>query len=149
MTTVIVLALVGTLISIVVGTLWYMPITPMGRLHMRYLGFDKLSPEEQKQKIEAAKPTMWKTYLGQMALSLLTSLSVVFIVSMSIKNGVPVVMALVFPFMNWLCFSVPAVGGTILWGNAESAIVWKKFISDVGCILVTIALVAGMTILFT
>ena len=46
-----------------------MPFTPMGRVHMQYLGFDKLSKEEQDKKIEEAKPHMRKSYLGQTLLS--------------------------------------------------------------------------------
>ena len=46
-TTLILLTLAGIVISIVIGTLWHGPNTPTGRLHMQYLGFDKLSPEEQ------------------------------------------------------------------------------------------------------
>jgi hypothetical protein len=147
--TIIVLALIGMIISIGIGTMWYMPSTPTGRLHMRYLGFDKLSPEEQKALIEKAKPTMWKTYLGQMILSLITSLAVVFIVSMSIQNGVPLSTALLFPAVNWLCFSVPAIGGQILWGNCDPKIAWQKFFSDTGCILVTVLIVGTVTAYFS
>jgi hypothetical protein len=131
-----------------IGTVWYMPNTPMGKLHMRNIGFDKLTPEEQAKKIADARPTMWKTYLGQMALSLLTSLSVVFIVTMSMQNGVPVAIALVFPFVNWLCFSVPAIGQQILWGNCDAAIAWRKFFSDTGCILVTVLVIGSITAFF-
>ena len=46
MVTTLVLVLAGVVISIVIGTFWYMPNTPTGKVHMRYLGFDKLSPEE-------------------------------------------------------------------------------------------------------
>ncbi len=148
MITTIVLVLVGVVLSVVVGTLWYMPNTPTGRLHMRYLGFDKLSPEEQKQKIEAAKPTMPKTYAAQMLLSALTSLAVVFIVSMSLKNGVTFPVALGFLLMNWVCFVVPAVGMQILWGNCERDIAWRKFFSDSFNILVTMLLIAVMVYLF-
>jgi hypothetical protein len=140
MTTILVLALIGTVISVIVGTLWYMPTTPTGKLHMKYLGFDALSKEEQNLIIERAKPTMWKTYLGQMVLSFLMSVSVVFVVVMSIQNGVPVAMALVFPLANWLCFTVPAVGGSILWGNCDRSIAWQKFFSDTGCTLVSVIL---------
>jgi hypothetical protein len=44
------LALGGMVIAVVVGTVWYMPQTPMGKLHMKYLGFDKLTSEEQKAR---------------------------------------------------------------------------------------------------
>jgi hypothetical protein len=148
MITTILLMLGGVVISVIIGTLWYMPNTPTGKLHMRYLGFDKLSPEEQKQKIDEAKPTMPKIYALQMVLSLLTSGAVVMIVSLSLKNGVTFMTALGFLFVNWLCFVVPSVGMQILWGNCERAIAWKKFASDSLNILVTMLLVATMVSLF-
>ncbi len=148
MITTILLMLGGVLISVVIGTLWYMPNTPTGKLHMRYLGFDTLSPEEQKQKIEAAKPTMPKIYALQMVLSLLTSGAVVMIVSLSLKNGVTFMMALGFLLVNWLCFVVPTVGMQILWGNCDRKIAWQKFASDSSNILVTMLLVATMVSLF-
>ncbi len=148
MTTIILLALAGTVIAIVVGTFWYSPMTPMGKLHMRYLGFDQLSPEAQAQKIAEAKPHMPKLYGAQMALSFLTAFFVVFVVTMSVQNGVPPMMAIAFPLMAWLCFTVPAVGGAILWSNCDRSIAWKKFTSDVLASLVTIVLVAFMAILF-
>jgi hypothetical protein len=144
----ILLVLAGVVISIVVGTLWHMPQSPMGRLHMRYLGFDKLSPEEQKQKIEEAKPTMPKVYGAQMLLSLLTSVAVVLIVTMSIKNGVTLAVALGFIVFNWLCFIVPTIGGHILWGNCEREIAWKKFFADAFHPLVTMLIIAFVTSLF-
>lgn len=148
MTTLLLLALLGVIISIIIGTLWHAPFSPMGRIHMRYLGFDKLSPEEQKQKIEEAKPGMYKTYIGQMILSMLTSSLVVFIVAMSLVNGMSFTMALGFIYINWLCFIVPTVGGNILWGNCEKSIAWKKFFADIGYSFVTLGVVAYVTSLF-
>ncbi len=147
MTTIILLSLLGSVIAAAIGTFWYSNATPMGKIHMRFLGFDKLSPEEQKQKIEEAKPTMWKLYLGQMALSFLMSFFVVFVVTTSIKNGLPLQQAIWFPVMAWLCFTLPAIGGAIIWGNCERAIAWKKFFSDTLSVLVTIlviGLIAGL-----
>jgi hypothetical protein len=148
MTTIILLSLAGVVISLIVGTVWYMPSTPMGRLHMRYLGFDKFSPEEQKRKMEEAKPMMWKLYGGQMLLSLLTSFAVVFIITMSVQNGLTFPAALGFIAFNWLAFMVPIVGGHIIWGNVDRAIAWKKFFADALYHLVTIVLVALFTSLF-
>lgn len=146
MVTLIVLTVVGAVIATIVGTFWYMPNTPMGKIHMRYLGFDKLSEEEKKRKMEEAKPQMPKLYAGQIALSLLTSFAVVFIVTMSIQNGVPKAMALGFVVLNWLCFMVPVVGSSILWSNCDRAIAWQKFFSDILSnlvIVLAIALVAS------
>ena len=45
--TLLILSLVGAVLYAVVGTLWYSNVTPMGKIHMQYLGFDKLSEEEK------------------------------------------------------------------------------------------------------
>jgi hypothetical protein len=70
MITVITIAIIGAIISAITGTLWYSGATPMGKLHMQYLGFDKLSQTEKDARIAAAKPTMWKMYTAQLVLSL-------------------------------------------------------------------------------
>jgi hypothetical protein len=140
--TMFLLSLFGTIISAIIGTIWYSDKTPMGRIHMQYLGFDTLSKEEQKKKIEEAKPKMMKMYLTQMGLSLLTTLAVTFIVTTSLKNGLPLIMALGFVAMNWLCFMVPIIGSNILWSNCDRKIAMKKFFSDIFANLVTILVIA-------
>lgn len=142
------LALLGVIIYVAIGTIWYSPISPMGRLHMRYLGFDKLSKSEQEAKIAEAKPTMPKIYAAQMLLSLLTSAFTVFVVITSIQNGVPASMALAFPFLGWLCFYVPATGTSILWGNCEREIAWQKFFSDILSSFVSVMLIALIATFF-
>lgn len=148
MITILLLAILGAVIAAVIGTFWYSMWTPMGKIHMKYLGFDKLSPEEQKKKIEEAKPTMWKTYLGQMILSFLTSFTVVFIVTMSLKNGMTLVGALGFVTLNWLAFVVPTIGSGILWGTCEQSIAWKKFFSDIFSNLVTLIVIGLLASFF-
>ena len=140
--TLFLLSLFGTIISAIIGTIWYSDKTPMGRIHMQYLGFDTLSKEEQKKKIEEAKPKMMKMYLTQMGLSLLTTLAVTFIVTTSLKNGLSLIMALGFVTMNWLCFMVPIIGSNILWSNCDRKIAMKKFFSDIFANLVTVLVVA-------
>jgi len=148
MITTILLALVGTVMAAVLGTLWYSNATPMGKIHMRYLGFDKLTEEEKKKKMEEGKTQMFRMYVAQMTLSFLTSLFVVFVVTESVQNGVSVAMAIGFPVFSWLCFVVPTVGTGILWSNCDRSIAWKKFFSDIFSNLATILLIALMTILF-
>jgi hypothetical protein len=148
MTTFILLAVAGTILSVIIGTLWYMPNTPTGRLHMRYLGFDKLSSEEQAIKIEEAKPTMPKIYGAQMLLSFITVIAVVGIVLMSMKNGVPREMAIGFVVINWFCFMVPVLGSQILWGPCEREIAWKKFWSDIFYNLAILLVVAVLASFF-
>lgn len=147
-TTILLLSLAGTVLATIVGTFWYSPMTPMGKIHMRYLGFDQLSPEEQKKKIEESKPKMAKLYAAQMLLSFMTSVAVVFILTMSVQNGVPFMMAVGFPVFIWLCFMVPITGSALLWSNCDRAIVWQKFFSDILSNLVIILLIAGMVSFF-
>lgn len=148
MLTLLFVSLLGAILSIALGTFWYSEVTPMGRLHMKYLGFDKLSAEEKKKLIEQAKPTMWKTYLAQTGLSLLTSFAVVFITIVSIRNGLPFTIALGFVVMNWLCFMVPVVGSATLWGNVDRKIALKKFLFDILSNLVTVLIIAIMASFF-
>ncbi len=148
MTTTIVLSLIGAVIAAVVGTFWYSNATPMGKIHMKYLGFDKLSEEEKKRKMEEAKPMMWKMYGAQMALSFLTAFFVVFVVRLSVQNGVTVLMAVSYPVLAWLCFVVPTIGSGVLWSNCDPKIAWKKFFSDIFSNLVTILLIALLASFF-
>lgn len=146
--TILLLSLAGVIISIVVGTLWYSPNTPMGKAHMRFLGFDRLTPAEQQQKIAEAKPKMLKIYAAQMLLSFLTSAATVFIVLMSMQNGVAPSYAFGFVVFNWLCFMVPVVGGQLLWANVEASVAWRKFFSDISNHLVNILLIALLATFF-
>lgn len=148
MLTSVLLSIAGAVIAAVVGTLWYSNSTPMGKIHMRYLGFDKLSPEEQKRKIAEAKPMMAKMYAAQLTLSLLTAGATVFIVTESVHNGLSFLMALGFVVFNWLCFMVPTIGQGILWSNCDPKIAWQKFFSDSSSNLVTLLLIACLTKLF-
>lgn len=142
------LAIVGTVIAIAIGSFWYSPATPMGRLHMKAMGFDKLSPEEQKKKMEEAKPHMMNMYLTQMLFSFITAFAVVFIVTESMRNGLPLSAALGFVAVNWFCFVVPTIGSGTLWSTTcESQVAWKKFASEIASNLVTMlltGLVAGV-----
>ncbi len=142
MTTIILLGILGAVITAVVGTLWYSDTTPMGKLQLRALGFDRLTPDERAARIAAAKPRMVKQYFGQFALAFLTACAASFIVIMSMQNGVPFSMALCFVVVNWLCFMVPIIGQNILWGNVDRSLAWKKFFSEISSNLVTLLIIA-------
>lgn len=142
MGTIALIAVLGMVISVIVGTFWYNPLTPMGKWHMQYLGFDKLSKAEQKKLIEEAKPKMWKTYSAQMALSLLTSFFIALVTSYSVQNGAPASSVFYYLPMIWLCFTVPMIGQNILWGTSEGALAWKRFFSDSLSNLVSFMIIA-------
>lgn len=145
---IIILSIVGAVIAAIVGTFWYSNATPMGKLHMRYMGFDKLSEDEKKKKMAEGKAMMGRMYAAQLILSFLTAFWVVFVVTESVQNGLPLWLAVAFPVFSWLCFIVPMVGTNILWSNCDRSIAWKKFFSDIFENLVTILLIAFMTSFF-
>lgn len=142
MTTIILLSLLGAVLSAVIGTFWYSPFTPMGRLHMTYIGFDKLTKEEQDRKIAEVKPHMWKSYLGQFILSFITSLFIVYVTTQTYT------LAYMFVSMIWLAFVVTNIGSSLIWGNCDRKIVWGKFISDSLNNLVVYLLIVFVTTLF-
>jgi len=148
MITILLLSVAGAVIAAIVGTFWYSNATPMGKIHMKFLGFDKLSPEEQKRKMEEAKPMMPKMYAGQMILSFLTSFAVVFVVIQSLHNGLSLWLALAFPIFSWLCYMVPIIGSGVLWSNTDRSIAWPRFISDALSNLVIVILVGLLASLF-
>lgn len=128
--TIILLGILGAIISAIIGTFWYSMSTPMGKVHMASLGFDKLSKEEQEKKIKEAKPHMWKSYLTQMFLSFLTSVFIAFVVNQYKHSGFPIYFAYGSVAAVWLCFTIPLVGQALLWSNCDRKLVWKKFVSD-------------------
>jgi len=128
MITIILLGILGAIISTAVGTLWYSTKTAMGKVHLETLNFSKLSKEEQKIKMEKMKPKMWKYYLAQMVLSFLTSAFIAFIMIEQKSFGATIIYGEVGGI--WLCFSIPLIGQSLLWGNGDSKLRWKKFFSD-------------------
>jgi len=148
MTTILLLSLLGAVISAIIGTFWYSPVTPMGRLHMKTIGFDAMSPEEQKKSIEEMKPKMWKYYVAQLTLAFIMSFSVVYTVMVSMYDGASFTAAIIFPVFNWLCFMVPAFGTAILWGNIDRNLAWKEFFSNILSHLFTILVIAFVVSLF-
>lgn len=137
MFTIPLLALLGTVVAMAIGSLWYSPKTPMGRLHMQ-----SLSSQEMKGN------SMKKLFIGQVLLSFVLATAVVFIVTMSMSNGMPFSAALGFVLFNWLGFMVPVIGSSVIWGNHDPRLVWKKFFSDSASYLVTVLAVALVTSLF-
>lgn len=147
MLTVVSIGILGAVISAVIGTLWYSGSTPMGRWHMQYLGFDKLSEEEKARMMAEAKPKMRKTYSAQLVLSFLTSLFIGFVTSYTVQSGGPAVAVFSYVLMIWIAFTVPIIGQGLLWGKSEGSLAWKRFFSDSTYNLVFFLIVAYMATL--
>jgi hypothetical protein len=133
--TIILLGILGMIISIAIGWFWYSLKTPMGRIQQQAVGHGNLSKEEQIKLMEEMKPSMWKYLLAQAFLALLTSIFIAFIMIAQKGMGAGVIYGEVG--MAWLCFTVPIVGQSLLWGNCDKSVRWKKFFSDILSNLVT------------
>ncbi len=132
---IILLGILGVIISMLIGMFWYSLNTPMGRIQMATTGHGNLSKEEQLKRMEDMKPHMWKYLLAQAFLAFLTSLFIAFIMIEQQGLGLGVIYGEVG--LAWLCFTVPIVGQSLLWGNCEKKLRWKKFFSDILSNLVT------------
>lgn len=139
--TILIIAIAGAIISAITGTIWYGSSTPMGKWHMQYLGFDKLSQTEKDALIAAAKPKMAKVYSLQMLLSLVTSLFIGFVTQYTVYGGEPANMVYLYVLSIWFAFTVPMIGQNILWGNIEGSLAWKKFFSDIFYNLITFLII--------
>lgn len=148
MGTIIIITIIGAITSLIIGSVWYSNATPMGRLHMQYLGFDKLSVEEQKKMMDEARPHMWKSFLGQFILSALTSFFIGLVTVQGTANSETSGMIIGYLILAWLCFTVPVVGSTIIWGNIDRKIAWKKFFADASSYIVTIVIISAIAQLF-
>lgn len=149
MISIILVGIIGAIVSAVVGTIWYNDVlTPMGKWHMQYLGFDKLSKEEKEALRKEMGPKMWKTYGAQMLLSLLTSLFIGFVTSYSVQNGAPASSIYSYIPLIWLCFTVPMIGQNVLWGTSKGSLAWKRFLSDSASNLVSFLIIAFIATLF-
>ena len=137
--TIALLGLLGMIISMAVGSFWYSLKTPMGKLHMATTGFSKLSEEEQQKRMEGMKPQMWKYLIAAEHFALLTSLFIAFVMIEQKGFGVGIIYGEVG--FAWSCFTVPIVGQSLLWGNCDKKLRWKKFFSDILSNLVTYFLI--------
>ena len=142
MGTVILVAVLGAIISAITGTVWYSDKTPMGKWHMQYLGFDKLTNEERAKLIAEAKPRMWKNYSAQLFLSFLTSLFIAFTASYTVQNGGAVTAVYYYVVMAWGAFTMPMIAQGLLWGKGEGSLAWKRFFSDSLYNLITFLIIA-------
>lgn len=133
--TIILLGILGVVISMAIGWFWYSLMTPMGRIQQQAVGYGHLSKEEQMKRMEEMKPKMWKYLLAQAFLALLTSLFIAFIMIEQKGLGSAVIYGEVG--FAWLCFTVPIVGQSLLWGNCDKNVRWKKFFSDILSNLIT------------
>lgn len=142
---IILLGITGAIISIMIGAIWYSPKL-FGKSNMDYNANKVLSFEEHKNKIEEPKHLVTKKYLFQFVLSFMTS----FFLALVMKGGYGYIYdkyLYLFVGLIWISFTVPAVGGNILWGVVSGKIALKKFVSDIFYSLVSFMFIAFIFIL--
>lgn len=132
---IILFGILGVIISTVIGWFWYSMSTPMGEIQQIAAGRGKLSKEEQLKLMEEMKPVMWKYLLAQAVLAFFTSVFIAVIMIEQKGFGTGIIFGEVG--FVWLCFTVPVIGQSILWGNCDKSIRWKKFFSDIFSNLIT------------
>lgn len=119
--------LVGVVLSMVLGTIWYGPL--FGKKWMALNGMDLTDPEE----IARARRGMWKVYVAQILLSLFQ----VYVLAHFIQ-GWSDVSAVEVSLWVWGAFVMPTVAGAVMWSNLAGA--WSRFLIQSGYQLVLFVL---------
>ncbi len=116
---------VATLVQFGIGGIWYMPL--FGKLWGEMHGFDRLSPEVQKQ----AQKDMMPFLLVQLGLTLVTS----FVFAL-LRSGLPADWNIYgLAGFIWLGFVMPAQVSAVIFGGTEGKWVLKKIGVSVGASL--------------
>ncbi len=123
-------------IGMALGTLWHSKFL-FGPAFMEASGMDMhMSPE----KMATMQKQMWKYYLTQFVLLLIT----LFVLSHSIRMGeaffgfTGVTAGLSAAFWNWLGYMMPVNAGAALWSNRPRRLAWRLFFITTGYSLVSL-----------
>lgn len=139
-------SLVGAIINIAIGSVWHNDkISVFGKLHMKYIGFYKLSKEEREAKIKSAMPNMWKVLGLQFVLSFMMSFFIAASVFLLVINFGGLRAVNIYLVFVWLGIVLPIVGTNLLWGQCEDKkILWQKFVSDALYHIINILVIASV-----
>lgn len=113
-------------VSVALGWLWYSPLM-FGRKWMALSGIDHATAE-------ASKKGMWKSFVGNLLLTLITS----FIVFTLLYYGISIIGV----FAIWCAFSLPVFANSVLFSGKSV----KLFLIDAGYSLVSLAFIAQIII---
>lgn len=140
MMNIILLGIVGAIISMIIGMVWYSPKL-FGKSQLDFNGKKVLTSDEHKNKLEGPKHLVYKKYLAQFILSFITS----FFLALVIKGGFNLIFnkyLFMFIALIWLCFTVPMAGTNVLWSDVSNKIALNKFLSDIFYSLITFMIVS-------
>jgi hypothetical protein len=119
-----------TIASFMGGALWFGPI--FGKAWMKIHHAHALSKEETQKAMKGS----WKLMLGEFILTFVINFFLYFIVSQSSM----LMFALGTAFYIWLGFVLPTTVSSVLWGNDDRKVMFKKVaISSIYRLLVLLA----------
>ena len=128
--------LVGSVLAMVVGALWYGPL--FGNMWMKIIG---ISPED-KQAREKMQKSAGPLYLIQFVLTLFQ----VFVLAMIVANWKDSA-GYMTALWVWAGFVIPTIAGTAMWNNDSAKISWGRFLIQGGYQL-TIFLIFGLLLTY-
>lgn len=117
--------LVGSVLAMVVGGVWYGPL--FGEKWMEVIGATAL---DRKQREEMQKGAT-KLYLVQFVLTLFQVLVLAHLI-----NDTQTVGGVARALWIWAAFVVPTLAGTAMWNNDSARIAWTRFLIQSGYQLV-------------
>ena len=129
--------IIATIAQFIVGAIWYMPL--FGNLWGKIHCFDQLDKKTQK----AMQAQMGPYYLGQLVVTVLTTLVLAELMTM-LPGTSPYLIAL----MAWFGFVVPTQFSSVIFGGTEGKWIIAKFSIMAGgalaCVLVAATILSMM-----
>jgi hypothetical protein len=125
----------ATIAQFVIGAVWYMLV--FGKLWGQIHGFDKLSPEVQKEMASKMGPF----YGLQILVSILTAFVLAWVIA-ALPDKSPYLLA----FLMWLGFVVPTQFSAVVFGGTEPQWMVKKLLvmtsGTLACLLASAAVIS-------
>lgn len=132
--------LVCTILSIVIGSLWYGMF--FGKLWMNIIG---VNPDDCKDPVK--RKEMNKKMVPMYAIQIITSLLQVLVLAYVISYVLDLANALISMFVIWTAGVLPTIVGGIIWTNDSRKVMWQKFLLQAGYQLISFiafGLILGM-----
>lgn len=120
------LILIGAVVSLVVGSIWYGPL--FGKKWLTIIGATELDIEKRKEMQKKAMPLY--------AIQFLLTLVQLFVLINQMTYGGWTKQAIGVSFFYWLGFVMPTIAGSAMWNNDPSKVKWVRFLIQSGYQLV-------------
>lgn len=128
--------LVGAVLSMAIGALWYGPL--FGKKWLEIVGATSADLEKRKQMQKNALPL----YLVQFVFTLFQVLVLAHLIADTTKVG-----GLEKALWIWGAFVIPTLAGAVMWTNEQGKMKWARFLIQGGYQL-TIFIVFGLLLQF-